>query len=92
MSEITPSAYILTEADGSDPRIILTVKTSAELVTVESRARGRLLVRDAHSEAQGAIAAARGYIRSNESHIDGLYVQMDRIRASTPGGTGGATP
>lgn len=87
MAEISLAPYILMDADGSNPRIIIPVKTPAALVMVESRIRGRLLVRDA--DAQGAhlaIDAARRYVRLHRRRLDVLYAQMDQIGKPIPGG------
>ena len=83
MSEVTLAPYILTDANGSNPRIMIPVKTPVALVMVESRARGRLLVRGANRDgATIAIAVARRYLRVHQVRIDGLYSQMERIHKS----------
>ena len=85
MVEVSVPPYILTDADGSNPRIIIPVKTPAALVMVESRTRGRLLVRDAGAEgAHLAIDTARRYVRLHRRRLDVLYAQMDRIEKSAP--------
>jgi len=85
MSEVTLTPYILTDANGSNPRIIIPVKTPAALVMVESRVPGRLLVRGpGEAGAKIAIEVAREYVRSHRSRLDALYGQMERILASTP--------
>lgn len=86
MIEVSVPPYILTDADGSNPRIIIPVKTPAALVMVESRTRGRLLVRDANAEAKSAIDTARQYVRRHRRRIDVLYAQLDRIEKSAPRG------
>ena len=87
MIEVSVPPYILTDADGSNPRIIIPVKTPAAVVMVESRTPGRLLVRDASAEgARCAIDTARQYVRRHRRRIDGLYAQMDRIEKSAPRG------
>ncbi len=84
MSEVTLAPYILTDANGSNPRIIIPVKTPTALVLVESRTRGRLLVRETDKDGAGiAIDVARQYIRLHRRRLDVLYGQMERIRRST---------
>ena len=85
MSEVTLTPYVLTDADGSNPRIIIPVKTPAALVMVETRVRGRLLVRGSgQAGARIAIEVARDYVRSHRSRLDALYGELERILDSTP--------
>lgn len=87
MSKVTLAPYILTDADGSNPRIMIPVKTPAALVMVESRTRGRLLVRESNKDgATLAIDVARQYVRLHHRALDRLYGQMERILESTPRG------
>jgi hypothetical protein len=88
MSEVTLAPYILTDANGSNPRIIIPVKTPAGLVMVESRARDRLLVRETNQDgARHAIDVARQYVRLHRNRLDGLYGHMERIQKSTSTGS-----
>jgi hypothetical protein len=83
MSEVALAPYILTDDNGTNPRIMIPVKTPAALVMVESRARGRLLVRGSNRDgATIAITVARRYLRLHHNRIDGLYSQMERIHKS----------
>jgi hypothetical protein len=87
MSEVTSAPYILTDANGSNPRIMIPVKTPAALVMVESRARGRMLVREAKEDgASIAIGVARRYVRMHGPTLDVLYGQLERIQKSTSSG------
>lgn len=84
MSEVTLAPYILTESNGSDPRIMIPVKTPGALVMVESRTPNRFLVRANNRDGVSiAIEVAREYARSHGSRFDTLYAQMERIRDST---------
>ena len=86
MSEVPLPAHILTNDDGTDPRIVIGVRTAADLVQVESRARGRLLVRHAEGDAaEVAIRVARRFIRAHERSFEGLYRQIDRCLEPAPG-------
>jgi hypothetical protein len=77
MSEVTLAPYILTDANGSNPRIMIPVKTPAALVMVESSARGRLRVRGSNRDgATIAITVARRYLRVHQKRIDGLYERL----------------
>ncbi len=84
MSEVSLAPYILTDANGSNPRIMIAVRTPAALVMVESQVPHRFLVRSHNRDGVNiAIDLARQYARTHKGRLDVLYAQMERIRQST---------
>ena len=83
MSKVTLTPYILTDANGSNPRIMIPVDTPAAFVMVESPRRDQFLVSAVNRDGvRIAIDVAKQYARSHRPRFDQLYSQMDRIRHS----------
>lgn len=83
MTKLSLPPYILTDADGSNPRIIFPVSTPTGLVYVESRLVGSYVARPSTGDgARIAVVAAREYGRSHRARLTRLYAQMERIEAS----------
>lgn len=83
MSQVSITPYVLTDPDGSNPRLVIPVSTPAAMVVVESRARERYTVNSAYTEGvRVALGVARKYVRAHRSRMETLYAQMDRIRES----------
>jgi hypothetical protein len=81
MSHVSLRPYVLTDPDGSDPRVAIPVSTPAAFVLVESRLRGLYTVKSTdRSGVQIAIDVAKAYVRQHRSIIERLYVRMDAIR------------
>lgn len=84
MLRVTLAPYILTDADGSNPRIVFPVSTPAALVLVESRTAGAYVARTPTGDgARIAVVAARAYAKSHRATLASLYAQIDRIERST---------
>lgn len=80
VTQVTLAPYILTDADGSNPRIVFPVSTPAALVLVESKAAGSYVARTPTGDgARIAVVAARAYAQSHRGKLARLYAQMDRI-------------
>ena len=83
MTQVTVAPYILTDADGSNPRVVFPVSTPAALVFVESRAAGSYVARTPTGDgARVAVVAARAYAKSHRARLARLYAQLDRIECS----------
>lgn len=84
MSKVTLAPYILTDADGSNPRIMIPVTTPAAFVMVESRRPDSFVVASANRDGvRIAVDVAKAYVTSHRSRFDQLYSQMERIHRST---------
>jgi hypothetical protein len=84
MSKVTLSPYILTDANGGNPRIMIPVKTPAALVMIETRLRGIFTASSESGEGVPiAINVAKAYVRSHQARIERLYLQLERIRDSS---------
>ncbi len=83
MTHVSLAPYILTDADGSSPRIVFPVSTPAALVMLESRSKGTYVARDAGGEGiLVALVAVRAYAKAHRRQLDRLYAQMERIALS----------
>jgi len=83
MADVTVPPYILTDPDGSNPRIMFPVKTPAALVLIQSRSPGRFRADPGSSDGVPiAIEVAKRYVKAHPTALDRLYSQMERIQRS----------
>lgn len=82
MSHVSLDPYVLSEPDGTDPRITIPVSTPAALVFVESRRPGVCTVKgDDREGAPIALEVAKKYIRAHRTRFAELYAQLELRRA-----------
>ncbi len=83
MSHVSLDPYVLSEPDGTDPRITIPVSTPLSLVFVESRRPGICTVRGEPREgAPIALETAKKYIRAHRTRFAELYAQLEHRRAA----------
>lgn len=81
MAHVTLTPYVVTEPNGSDPRIAIPVSTPAAFVLVETRKPGSFVVKSGNGNGVPiALEAAKAYARSHRALLARLY---DRL--ATPG-------
>lgn len=77
MSYVTVPPYIVTDEDGSRPRVRIAVSTPAAVVFVDSSARDRFVVNNQdRSGANIAIQVARSYVRKHRDALERLYLAL----------------
>jgi hypothetical protein len=81
MSYVSLRPYVLTDSDGSDPRVAIPVSTPGAFVLVESRVRGLYTVKKSdRSGVQIAIGVAKDYVRAHHVELGRLYEQIEATR------------
>ncbi|MGE0785317.1 MAG: hypothetical protein AB7S26_06500 [Sandaracinaceae bacterium] len=77
LSHVTLTPYIVSDPDGTDPRIVFPVSTPAAFVMVETRVPGIYIVKARNRNGvPQATAAARAYASSHRELIARLYARV----------------